>query len=102
MADAAWHMSNNENKSNLITAVDEIVFAINNLLKRKNPILIALDGRSGTGKSTIAQVIASRVESVIVVSDDFYSGGNDDGWSGVSVKKKVGLPRLWCSVDDWF
>jgi len=95
MADAAWHMSNNENKSNLITAVDEIVFAINNLLKRKNPILIALDGRSGTGKSTIAQVIASRVESVIVVSDDFYSGGNDDGWSGVSVKKKV------ARVIDW-
>ncbi len=75
-----WNMS--ENASNLQSAIDQIVFQIRRLLKRKNPVLVALDGRSGTGKSTLAQLIAGRVEAVIVVGDDFYSGGNDDAWSG--------------------
>jgi len=82
-----------ENTSNL--QVDKVVFEISRLLKRKNPVLVALDGRSGTGKSTIAQVIASRVEGIIVVSDDFYSGGNDDAWSGFSAKEKVDKGIDW-------
>ncbi len=82
-----WHMS--DNTRNLKSAADKVVFEISRLLERKNPVLVALDGRSGTGKSTIAQAIASRVESIIVVSDDFYSGGNDDAWSGFSAEEKV-------------
>ena len=82
-----WHMS--DNTRDLKSAADNVVFEISRLLERKNPVLVALDGRSGTGKSTIAQAIASRVESIIVVSDDFYSGGNDDAWSGLSAEEKV-------------
>jgi uridine kinase len=84
-----------DNNSNLKSAADKVVFEISRLLKRKNPVLVALDGRSGTGKSTIAQVIASRVEGIIVLGDDFYSGGNDDAWSGFSAKEKVD------KVIDW-
>jgi len=78
-----------DNTRNLKSSADKVVFEISRLLERKNPVLVALDGRSGTGKSTIAQAIASRVESIIVVSDDFYSGGNDDAWSGCSAAEKV-------------
>ncbi len=88
-----WHMS--DNTSNLKSAADKFVFEISQLLKRKNPVLVALDGRSGTGKSTIAQAIASRVEGIIVVGDDFYSGGNDDAWSGFSAKEKVDKGIDW-------
>jgi uridine kinase len=82
-----WLMS--ENESNLHSVANRIVFEISRLLQRKNPVLIALDGRSGTGKSIIAQAIARRVEGIIVVGDDFYSGGNDDAWSGFGAQEKV-------------
>src|SRR5437763_6413659 len=88
-----WHMS--ENTSHLQSAADKVVFEISRLLQRKNPVLVALDGRSGTGKSTIAQVITSRVEGIIVVGDDFYSGGNDDAWSGFSAQEKVDKGIDW-------
>src|SRR5579884_1064534 len=84
-----------ENNRNLQSTVDQIVFEIRRLLKSKTPLLIALDGRSGTGKSTLAQAIAGRIESVIVVGDDFYSGGNDDAWSGFSPKEKVNKGIDW-------
>jgi uridine kinase len=85
----------NENQSDLQSAVSKVIIEINRLLKHKNPILIALDGRSGTGKSTFAQAIASRVEGIIVVGDDFYSGGNDDAWSGLSAQEKVAKGIDW-------
>src|SRR5713226_5972683 len=84
-----------DNKSTLQSAADNVLFEIHRLLKRKNPILVALDGRSGTGKSTIAQAIASHVEGRIVLGDDFYSGGNDDAWHGLSASEKV------AKVIDW-
>ncbi len=62
----------NRNKSTPPSGVDKVVYEIHQLLKHKNPVLVALDGRSGTGKSTIAQAIASRVEGRIVLSDGFY------------------------------
>jgi uridine kinase len=84
-----------DNNRDLKSAADKVVFEISRLLKQKNPVLVALDGRSGTGKSTIAQAITSRVEGIILVSDDFYSGGNDDAWSGLSAREKVD------QVIDW-
>lgn len=88
-----WRMSTNNNNQKY--AADKIIFAISQLLKRKNPVLVAIDGRSGTGKSTLAQLITSRIESIIVMGDDFYSGGNDDTWSGSSAKEKFD------KVIDW-
>jgi uridine kinase len=87
-----WHMSENKN---IQSAADTIVFEIHRRLKRKKPVLVALDGRSGTGKSTIAQVIASREEGSILVADDFYSGGNDEVWSGLSAQEKVAKGIDW-------
>ena len=81
--------------SHLSSAADAIVFEIQRRLPHKSPILVALDGRSGTGKSTLAQLVAARVEASIVVSDDFYAGGNDDVWSGRSASEKVAHGIDW-------
>ena len=52
---------------------DVIAGAISALEGR--PALIALDGRSGSGKSRLAEDLAARLDAVVVSGDDFYSGG---------------------------
>ncbi|HLG63832.1 MAG TPA: hypothetical protein VKY19_17960 [Ktedonosporobacter sp.] len=79
----------------LSLAADAVVFEIQRRLQHKSPVLVALDGRSGTGKSTLAQAVAARVEASIVVSDDFYAGGNDDVWYGKSAGEKVAQGIDW-------
>lgn len=37
--------------------------------------VVALDGRSGVGKSTLAKELASQFDALIVEGDDFYAGG---------------------------
>jgi uridine kinase len=69
---------------------DAIVAAIQRLLTdRRPPILVAIDGRSGTGKSTLASRVAARVGGTVVEGDDFYAGGADAEWELRSVEEKV-------------
>lgn len=56
---------------------------------RSKPILIALDGRSGVGKSTLAKSIAQDVSGVIVSGDDFFLGGSDSEWDTRRTEAKV-------------
>jgi uridine kinase len=58
-------------------------------LARAGPIVVALDGRSGAGKSTIAPVLASEVDGVVVDGDDFYAGGSGEMWDGMAAAQKV-------------
>jgi uridine kinase len=39
------------------------------------PTLVAIDGRSGVGKSTFAKRLARLRETAIIEGDDFYAGG---------------------------
>lgn len=57
--------------------------------------LVAIDGQSGTGKSTLAKLVAEKVNGIVVNSDDFYSGGNDDRWKECSPQEKVDLVIDW-------
>lgn len=41
------------------------------------PIVIAIDGHSGAGKSTIAAQMAQALLAAIVCCDDFYAGGTE-------------------------
>ncbi|GHO50937.1 uridine kinase family protein [Ktedonospora formicarum] len=84
-----------EIQRNQQSAPGAILLDIHQLLRHKNPVLVALDGRSGTGKSTIANELAKHGDGVVVVGDDFYSGGDDDVWSGISAEEKV------AKVIDW-
>lgn len=42
---------------------------------------MALDGRSGVGKSTLADLLATRFNATIVPGDDFWAGGSDAEWA---------------------
>lgn len=42
---------------------------------RSGPFVVAIDGRSGTGKSTLAQALAERLAATVIEGDDFYAGG---------------------------
>lgn len=50
---------------------------------------MAIDGRSGVGKSTFAKRLGEKVKGVIITGDDFYSGGSDEEWNKLSPKEKV-------------
>ncbi len=43
--------------------------------KEHFPLLVALDGRSGVGKTTLADQLARRLEAVVVPEDDFFAAG---------------------------
>lgn len=43
--------------------------------KADRPYLIALDGRSGVGKSTLAALLADNVGAALIEGDDFFAGG---------------------------
>lgn len=87
---------NNTNKENLEAAVNKVVSKVKQLIKdHPTPLLVALDGRSGTGKSILAKLIAEKTHGGVVLSDDFYSGGNDDKWEGYTPQAKVD------EVVDW-
>lgn len=65
------------------------------MMKSNRPILIALDGRSGTGKSTIAKQIASRIGGIEIVSDDFWVGGSHAEWDTRPPKEKAEMAIDW-------
>lgn len=45
------------------------------LSDRCQPLVVAVDGRSGVGKSTFASALAARLPAVILEGDDFFAGG---------------------------
>src|SRR4051812_8768215 len=58
------------------------------------PVLVALDGRSGTGKSSLAGAVAERLGGQVIVADDFWSGGADEQWLARSPDQ-----RAACAID---
>lgn len=53
------------------------------------PVLIALDGRTGVGKSTIASRLAAEVRGIVIDGDQFFSGGSDDAWRSRTPEQRV-------------
>jgi uridine kinase len=43
--------------------------------QKVSPFIVAIDGRSGVGKSTMARALAERLDACVVEGDDFYAGG---------------------------
>ncbi len=63
--------------------------------RRSAPVLVALDGRSGTGKSTLARISGEALDALVIDGDDFYSGGTGDFWDGMGPEEKVELAIDW-------
>ena len=59
------------------------------------PLLVALDGRSAVGKSTLAQQVAARTAALLIDGDDFYRGGDDAFWQARAPAEKVDLVIDW-------
>ena len=58
----------------LISAVDTVVTAIRACSDAQRAV-VAIDGRSGSGKSTVAEAVAHAIGAVIVPCDDFFAAG---------------------------
>jgi uridine kinase len=78
---------------NAVAAIEAATVALRR--GRRSPLLIALDGRSGVGKSTIAAALAERLGATIVESDDFFAGGSDAEWLARAPSERA----EWCI--DW-
>ncbi len=76
--------------------IQKVLEYISNLLdKSDTPILVALDGRSGTGKSTIAKHIAKKLNGKEIVSDDFWIGGDNKYWDSLEPKDRADRAIDW-------
>ena len=69
----------------------------------RTPIFVALDGRSGSGKSTIATLVADELNSdcsgkklvTVIEGDQFYGGGSAPTWDGMSMSQKIDRVIDW-------
>lgn len=71
------------------------------LINRNQPLVVAFDGGSGSGKSALASEVASSVEATIIHCDDFFAVEiPDHEWDIYSVSKKCRLCIDWERVRD--
>lgn len=81
-----------------INEVQVVIDRINTLQNLRTPLVIAIDGRSGTGKSTLSVEIATAVNGTFVDQDDFYSGGELEHWSRLDPETRVDKCIDWQRV----
>lgn len=60
-------------KQSVAPAARLVASASTHLLARRVPVLVALDGPSGSGKSSLALAVAGLVQAAIVPGDDFFA-----------------------------
>jgi len=80
------------------TVVEQLVMAIESRTQHNGgqPLLVGLDGRSGTGKSTLADAVATALRSVAVIKgDEFYAGGAQEEWDDRTADEKSSLVIDW-------
>jgi len=71
--------------------IQTIIDPVERLLdERGSPILVALDGRIGAGKSTLAAAVGAALQAAIVPGDDFFAAEiTAEGWNGRSPAERV-------------
>lgn len=84
--------------------VRPLVTLLANLIRdRSEPVVVALDGRSGSGKSTAAAAVAeamgtggdARPVVSVIEGDLFYGGGSSAAWDRRSAQAKVDRVIDW-------
>jgi uridine kinase len=75
----------------LVSVSRDIIAEIQRLQPKKpGPIVVALDGGSGAGKSSLASLIAEQLDAALIPLDDFFSAGiPDDQWDDLSVEERL-------------
>jgi uridine kinase len=74
-----------------------IVTAIRSRLADKaRPFVVALDGTSGVGKSTLAAAVATKLRATVIPTDDFFaSNRTGDEWDACTAAEKADLAIEW-------
>ena len=82
----------------ILHSIDAVADEITQRSTLTTPFIVALDGRSGVGKSTLANALASRLNATVVTQDDFYTGGTLTDWNKLTAKEKADLVIDWRRV----
>ncbi|MDR3114476.1 MAG: hypothetical protein LBU25_03040 [Treponema sp.] len=91
-------------KESALNHIDEQINTITEALRHlpekfSRPVAAAIDGASGSGKSTIAQLFCGKLPAVIVPLDDFFSVDiPDDQWDTFSITEKMEKVFNWNKV----
>ena len=64
-----------------IRSLAELVAEIRARSRGAAVFVVALDGRSGTGKSSLAASLGTELAAAVVDRDDFCTGGSDADWA---------------------
>jgi uridine kinase len=68
----------------------------NKAISSKIPIIVAIDGCSGSGKTTIANQIKSELNAVIIPLDDFFSANIPDSkWEEFTIIERLHNVFTW-------
>jgi uridine kinase len=80
-------------KDNSIQITSEIILTE---AQKKNPVVIAVDGRSGAGKSTFVQHLTKQIRAIIIPLDDFYSADiPNKKWDEYTTKERLHRVFQW-------
>jgi uridine kinase len=76
--------------------LETVVSAVHTAQERyRRSVLVGLDGRSGTGKSTLALQLVAELGGVHVVGDDFWAAGPAREWEARAVAARVERALDW-------
>ncbi len=69
----------------------EVVASIRRLLSvRPNPVVVALDGGTGAGKSTLASLLENEIDTAVIPLDDFFSAEIPDSqWDNFTLDERL-------------
>ena len=77
-------------------AVDTVVTAIRARAVRAQRLVVAIDGRSGSGKSTVAKAVARAIGAVIVPCDDFFAASvSNTEWDRRTPEQRAAEAMDW-------
>lgn len=78
-------------------AAEQIIGAIRDrLIGHRGPFVVALDGGSGAGKSTVAASVAAELQASVVQTDDFFSSYRSGAeWDACTAVEKAALAMDW-------
>lgn len=63
------------------------------------PLVVAIDGRSGTGKSTLASLVAKEIRAAVVLLDDFFAASIPDAdWDRMTVDERRAKVFDWARI----
>lgn len=65
------------------------------LMQCTRPQLMSIDGRSGTGKTSLAHAIVRKHGGVVLHGDDFCDGGSFEEWTARTPLQRYQLSKNW-------